>query len=183
MAISSSCKYLKVSLLFSTFLLLRAEDGVLQRHLAERGNFWNILGCSKIYHLLITVPGAVPAWASSEADFPFFFLYIFCILQQKWVNHLQAMLTLPDQKHYIKTGRFEGNISLNTRIINSSCVLPVAKSATQSVLLLCLLVQTFAVSEWIWNQPYTAKLKGVPVEKAPFSRWKIYKHRGLDFNG
>lgn len=92
------------------------------------------------------------------------FLFFFCVCvfgicfvswSRSGVNHLQALLTLLNHKHYIKTGRFEGNISLNTRIINSSCVLPVATSATQSVLLLCLLVQTFAVSEWIRNQPYT----------------------------
>lgn len=169
------------SLLFSTFLLLRSEDGVLHRQPAERGNFWNILGCSKIYHLLITVPGAVPAQASSEADFPFFCV-CFVSCSRSGVNQLQAMLTLPNQKLYIKTGRFEGNVSLNTQIINSSCVLPVATSGTQSVLLLCLLLQTFFVSEWIWNQPYMAKLKGLPVERAPSSRWKIYKCKELDFN-
>jgi len=66
---------------------------------------------------------------------------------------------------------------MNTQIINSSCVLPVATSATQSVLLVYLLVRGFSVSVCICSQPYTAKSKSLPIERVPSLRQKIRKHK------
>lgn len=91
-----------------------------------------------------------PHIASSE-DFLFFFLFFFISYSRREVNQLQSMLTLRNTKALHQNKNIWGqSCFMNTQIINSSCVLPVATSATQAVLLVCLLVwDLFCVSVYL----------------------------------
>lgn len=139
-------RYLKVCLLFSALLLIRSGNGVLHKHPAVWEDFRNILVCSRIHHLLITAPGAVPAIypqlqpESLQKQIFLFFIH-FVSYSRSEVNQLQSMLTLWNTEAVHQNRKIWGQgCFMNTQIINSSCVLPVATSAAQSVLLVGLLV-------------------------------------------
>lgn len=127
---------------------------MLHRHHAVQREFRIILASCRIHHLLITVPHDVPARILPSAKYPqpqthiasseedFLFIYFFFIsYSRSEVNQLQSMLTLWNTKALHQNKNIWGqSCFMNTQIINSSCVLPVATSATQAVLLVCLLV-------------------------------------------
>lgn len=164
-----------------------SEGGVLHRHPVLREDFWNILICSRIHHLLISAPGDVSATYPQprpgsfwKKNFLFSYIY-FVSYSGSGVNQLQSMLMLWNTKAVHQNRKIWGQgCFMNPRIINSSCVLPVATSATWSVLLVCLLVQGLSVC--IWIQPYIAKSKSLPLERGLSARWKIHKHKWVSFN-